>query len=787
MAERLFKTPDGKFVTVDEAYAQQALQRGYEPATEAQFEASKHPIQAGVESAARALTFGASDSFVGNLLDDNPARVAARATENPTAATVGGAVGMAPLALTGAGGVARGAAGLALREAAVGGLAGISSAMGEASLENQPLTAETLATHAVSGALMGGTLSLAGSGATALVSKGASTLTKKFGGKTLSDVLKDASAGIDERILLKGDSGGLQRLARRGGTPRGVVDFARKEGIPLDFTPENLDKVIAVQRRVGAEVGDAFRVMDETRPFGAALEEGVTSAGRPKAIAARDVQANLIQRVEDRIKERFKGDLAHREELGKFLAKELEPLKADSEVTWQGLYKLQEKMREMVGYGELGVKKKVYDIGRKELRDAIFSEAEKAGVIGAGEMKRLQTEYAQTAFLEDVFKRNLGKDAARGFGPNLMGMAGGALFGGGNPLGGLAGAYGAQFAREKGPGLISAALRKMAESKVLAGGAKSLANHFESILSISPEILGPFKGAILQAAAHGPDAILATHLQLANGPHGQDYMARTGLEPENAQETQQFGAKLAILESMKHAELAKQATLDEAVNGLFLQKRKTPTLAKTTPDDFETITNNIKNILTNPESVFGAVPPDVNAAAPATANAAMATVMKAAQYLDSKAPKNPYAGLPPSVAQKWQPSPVDLDRFGRYKQAVENPEVVLKNMANGYISPEQVEAIKAVYPALYEDLRQKIGERLMEQTKPITYQQKMAFGMLLGPAAVGMSHQQVQILQSATNQLSSGKDGAAGAKPDGRQVVDQNKNLETQAQRLEER
>ena len=787
MAERLFKTPDGKFVTVDEAYAQQALQRGYEPATEAQFEASKHPIQAGVESAARALTFGASDSFVGNLLDDNPARVAARATENPTAAAVGGAVGMAPLALTGAGGVARGAAGLALREAAVGGLAGISSAMGEASLENQPLTAETLATHAVSGALAGGTLSLAGSGATTLVSKGASTLTKKFGGKTLSDVLKDASAGIDERILLKGDSGGLQRLARRGGTPRGVVDFARKEGIPLDFTPENLGKVEATMQRVHDATAEAFRKMDAVKPFGAALEEGVTSAGRPKAIAARDVQANLAQGVIDTVEARFKNRIALRDEVDGFVKKWLEPIKTDKTISWEKLYNLQSDLRKKVGYGDLGAQKEVYDIGRKELRDAIFAEAEKAGIAAPGVLKKLQVDFAQAAFLEDVFTKNLGKEAARGFGPNLMGMAGGALFGGGNPLAGLVGAYGAQLAREKGPGLVSAALRKMAESKVLAGGAKSLANHFESILSISPEILGPFKGAILQAAAHGPDAILATHLQLANGPYGQDYMARTGLEPENAQETQQFGAKLAILESMKQVELAKQATLDEAVNGLFLQKRKTPTLAKTTPNDFETITNNIKNILTDPESVFGAVPPDVNAAAPATANAAMATVMKAAQYLDSKAPKNPYAGLPPSVAQKWQPSPVDLDRFGRYKQAVENPEVVLKNMANGYISPEQVEAIKAVYPALYEDLRQKIGERLMEQTKPITYQQKMAFGMLLGPAAVGMSPQQVQILQSATNQLSSGKDGAAGAKPDGRQTVDQNKNLETQAQRLEER
>ncbi len=122
-----------------------------------------------------------------------------------------------------------------------------------------------------------------------------------------------------------------------------------------------------------------------------------------------------------------------------------------------------------------------------------------------------------------------------------------------------------------------------------------------------------------------------------------------------------------------------------------------------------------------------------------------------------------------------------------YKEAVEQPARVLKNMAQGYVSPEQVEALKAVYPAMYADLQQKIGERLATWNKPLTFQQKLAFTAILGPAALGMTPQQVQVIQQSQALAVSGNYGQGSPKrPDGRQDVNEAQ-METESQKLEAR
>ena len=75
----------------------------------------------------------------------------------------------------------------------------------------------------------------------------------------------------------------------------------------------------------------------------------------------------------------------------------------------------------------------------------------------------------------------------------------------------------------------------------------------------------------------------------------------------------------------------------------------------------------------------------------------------------------------------------------------------------------------------------------MQTHKPLNYQQKTAIMSILGPGAVGMSPQQVQILQQSFQQASGQQQGGGMKKPDGRQSVDQEKNQQTQAQRLEAR
>lgn len=767
MAQIFFETPEGKIFSADDTEANKnlAVQRGFTPISQSRADAAQSPGQAFLEGAARTASLGLSDRVIREFSDTPVEEIKARKELNPIASTAGEVAGYIPMAVgTGGTGAAATAGRVALREGLTGGLAGLGSAISESTLENQQLTAETLASHIATGAFLGAGTSGVMSG----LSKGASTIVKKVGGGSLSDALENAATAIESGQLAKGNLGGLQKLKGQGGSLKDVVKFARDNGIPIEFTPEAQAAAESTKKGVQAATADLMRKADAAIPF-----------------TPRD-QARFITDLEDKIRDRFRGNIVAEKDVANFLAENISPLKNRPQLTYEQLYQAQSELRKMVKKGaeELPLRKEVFDIGRKELRDAIFSKVEQAGIGAPGELAGLQKDYARAAFLSDTIKKGaLKAEVAPTFG--MMDLLKGAAFSGGNPLAGVAGAVGAKLVREKGPGLATAGLRLLSGSKTLTGTGKVLSERLNQILSVAPEALGPFKARLIAAASHGPDALLQEHVTLAKGATGEDYLGRMGLSNETPEETDAAMARLSILDSVQAAEAEKQASLARAADGIFSGRGGAVKMPALSLKDFEKSRDSIRELLANPDKAFATIPGDLNASAPGVSNGAVATVLKAAQFLDSKIPKNPYEGLPKSVAQEWKPSAVDIDRFNRYKQAVESPEAVLNNLSKGYISPEQTETLKTIYPALYEDLRQKISERLMAQEKPITYQQKMAFGMLLGPAAIGMSPQQVQILQQATNQLSSGKD--SGVKPDGRQVVDQNKNLKTQAQRLEER
>lgn len=770
MAKQLFKRPDGSFVRVDEAYVKTAVAEGMQPASEEQLQASRSPVRAFAEGAARTATLGLSDVFLKAASDDTGA-MAARRAENPIAATTGEIAGYIPMAVgTGGAGAGASLSRVAAREAVVSGLSGLGGSISEAALENKDLTAESVASHMMTGAVLGGGLS-AGTGlAMKGLSKGASALIKKAGASSFNEVLENAASAIEQGQLAKGNLAGVKKLIRKGGSLKEVVDFARQEGVPVEFSARALQAAEGALAKTHEVTAGLVSKLDDVTP-----------------LAVKETREGFVDSIEARLRERFKGNIAAEEDVSNFISKELAPLRSREDLTFKDLYKFQSELRKKVGEpaGVQSLKKEVYDIGRKELRDAIFTQAEAAGVAGAGELAGLQAQYAKGKFLKDTIENRLLKEeAASTF---AMGdLLKGAVLGSGDPVTGMLGVLGAKYAREKGPGLAVGALRALSGSKTLQGVGGALGRHINQILSVAPEALGPFKLRLLEAASHGPDALLKEHVALARGAYGNDYLGRIGLSNETPEEANAAMSRLAILDSLQAAEAEKQVMLSSAIDGMFKAQKGSLKHTPMSVDDFMAARASIKNVLRDPTKAFESIPSDVNAAAPGTANQAVTTMLRAAQFLDSKMPKNPYEGMPGSVAQQWKPSAVDIDRFNRYKQAVETPEQVLTNMSKGYVSPEQVDVLKNVYPALYEDLRQKISERLMAQQTPVTYRQKLAFGMILGPGAASMSQQQVQILQQSTTALSSPNQGGM-PKPDGRQSVNQEKNYQTQAQRLEGR
>jgi hypothetical protein len=108
--------------------------------------------------------------------------------------------------------------------------------------------------------------------------------------------------------------------------------------------------------------------------------------------------------------------------------------------------------------------------------------------------------------------------------------------------------------------------------------------------------------------------------------------------------------------------------------------------------------------------------------APKTAEALAERAMIAAQFLYSKAPKDPLAGktLLPHQS-KWRPSDAEISTWERYVHTVDNPLSVLKDIRSGFITKEQVETLQTVYPEMYKQMTVALVDALANARKAPPY------------------------------------------------------------------
>jgi hypothetical protein len=119
-----------------------------------------------------------------------------------------------------------------------------------------------------------------------------------------------------------------------------------------------------------------------------------------------------------------------------------------------------------------------------------------------------------------------------------------------------------------------------------------------------------------------------------------------------------------------------------------------------------------------PGAIVDAVRKRVRAADPALVDSIAATEERKLQYLFDKAPK-PDApnGL---LEKKWSgPSPMEIRGFARIVNATEDPAGVIERVAAGaMVMPDEIDAIKHVYPRLYDEARMRVVT--MAADKPTT-------------------------------------------------------------------
>lgn len=160
-------------------------------------------------------------------------------------------------------------------------------------------------------------------------------------------------------------------------------------------------------------------------------------------------------------------------------------------------------------------------------------------------------------------------------------------------------------------------------------------------------------------------------------------------------------------------------------------KKQTPP----TTDPFE-IARNVTRLVDNPDEmikVISAPAESIEDVAPQTAQDLRDTMSKAIFFLASKAPKEQPSspGMPPLPAPRRE-----MSRFERYLRAVNDPTSILDDADAGTLVPESVEAVKHVYPKLFESMQAELAMHIDNAPK-IPYARRMQLSALLGQDMTG--------------------------------------------------
>lgn len=103
---------------------------------------------------------------------------------------------------------------------------------------------------------------------------------------------------------------------------------------------------------------------------------------------------------------------------------------------------------------------------------------------------------------------------------------------------------------------------------------------------------------------------------------------------------------------------------------------------------------------------------------------------RAIEYLAEMQPRMP--DLPGMDPDRWQPSDMEMRKYARQVAVVEDPAGVVERLANGSITPEDAETMKAVYPEMYRDIQLQIMSQMGERSAKLPYQRRLALSIFSG-------------------------------------------------------
>lgn len=164
-------------------------------------------------------------------------------------------------------------------------------------------------------------------------------------------------------------------------------------------------------------------------------------------------------------------------------------------------------------------------------------------------------------------------------------------------------------------------------------------------------------------------------------------------------------------------------------------KSKGPIVSTISADDHDETRAQLTQLMNDPDQMITRLEEatgDLHNVAPDTASGLQQTMMSAARFLQSKIPSR--AQTNPFEAP-YEPSKSELSVFNRYVSIVNKPTSVFDLMSKRLIGPEAIETLNAVYPKLYDQMKQSLTVEMtkkLQNKEPIPYQVKQQIGFFLG-------------------------------------------------------
>lgn len=666
-------------------------------------------------------TRGAAQAVGGGLLRRG-AVAGAEALTAPTRAVMalGRGVEAAGGALLGEGAAAR-VATSAVQGVVEGGLFGVGQAVSDASIKDVPLTAERLLAAAGHGALLGGALSGGMTAAGALLrgagSKvgevGASLLgraearTAELGGELVGSVAPKTEGTLTAMVdrygreqALKASGGTTAMIERLQKMPEDIEQRVIKK--LLDDAPEILGKKPGSLLNAGEKAAAAEKIVQQDgERIGTMLDdlsrtgvkadvEGLIAQQRTKAAA--ELSAAVSPDAQ--------------RETGKFSAW-LDSVEAkvgkEAGGDIKSLWEARRELRKDIDWKKAADSGDRYNEWKKDLYRAMGDEIEGAGAKAGGELgpdfaarwSNANRDYRAALWLQEATARGASREGAN----RVLGLS-------------------EQF------GIIGG----------LMGGG----------LAAIPYAMG---GAVVQhlVKRYGSDvaANVARAVTRGEGVHAIDQAIE-----------RMAGERVARLVGVGKAAVGQ---LPDAAPGIGLAVEKAvapraePDPVGAIPQRYQAAKKELLDAMPGREVRAQQLRADLDQVAPGLGAAVAARTIAAQDFLASKLPQMPERpSLQPQLERPREPSFDDQQKFLRYARAVNDPLSALDDARRGKLRPEAVEALQAVYPALYQGLRAQVHAAVAARPDRLSYQERVRLGLLLDlPTDPSMEPKAIAQMQAA--------------------------------------